>query len=363
MTPVRLAFVWLIALLLVGSGAWAQDDPAEDAAPKKLRIVVAGSEPFVTEDATDGLSIAVWRAVADKADLEFELQPGMRGVKEALHDVADGRADVAIGPISITAERSKHVRFTQPYFQSHLAIMGRGDKRSTWDSISPYLSMTFFVVVCVLFGILLMVGTLLWLTERKANPEQFPKNPVRGIGNGIWCAIVTATSVGYGDRVPLTVPGRVIAGVWMVLAIFGASSLTATIASVMTVVQLETAEVGSPRDLSGQRVAVVRGTTGADFAKRHGGRLVERETLPEAIALAEKGHADKVVFDRPMLVYHLQQNPEAPFLVSPGGYEPQGYGFAVNDANLQSRVNVALLQLAEERAIDNIRARWLGAVE
>ncbi len=86
---------------------------------------------------------------------------------------------------------------------------------------------------------LLGVGTLLWLAERRDNPEQFPATPVRGIGNGVWLALVTMTTVGYGDRVPITTAGRVMAGVWMVIALISASSLTAGIATALTLSQLE----------------------------------------------------------------------------------------------------------------------------
>jgi voltage-gated potassium channel len=59
-----------------------------------------------------------------------------------------------------------------------------------------------------------------------ADAEHFPN-----IWLGIWWAIVTVTTVGYGDVVPHTVSGRIVGGGLMVLGIGFVALLTATIAS------------------------------------------------------------------------------------------------------------------------------------
>jgi voltage-gated potassium channel len=66
-------------------------------------------------------------------------------------------------------------------------------------------------------------GALLWVIE----PESVPN----GIGEGIYWAIVTVATVGYGDITPKTPVGRLLAVVLMVSGIGLLAALTASIAA------------------------------------------------------------------------------------------------------------------------------------
>lgn len=359
--PIRRALVPCVVLFaawVAPRGAAAQ----ETSPPEKLRVGVAGSAPFVIrgEGVPDGIAVEVWRKIAARAGLALELVPE-DSVASALAKVASGELDVAVGPISITAERAEKVAFTQPYFHSSLAIAAPAGATSVWHRLKPFVSRTFLVGVATLLLILCVVGLLVWLAERRRNPDQFPRDPLRGVGNGIWLALVTMTTVGYGDRAPATLPGRMIIGVWMLIAVVAASSLTAGIASVLTVSQLVGGRIERAEQLAGARVAVVTGTTGERFARVHGARLVGAPDLPAAIAAVDDGRADAVVFDRPALQYHVLHHPETTITVAPAVYQPQGYGFAApHGSPLRTQLSVALLALLESGAVGDIVSAWLG---
>ncbi|VEJ09344.1 ion transporter [Actinobacillus delphinicola] len=69
--------------------------------------------------------------------------------------------------------------------------------------------------VIFLMGILLIIASSgIYLFEHKAQPEHFGS-----ILRSMWWAIVTITTVGYGENVPVTVPGRIFAGMVMVISI------------------------------------------------------------------------------------------------------------------------------------------------
>jgi voltage-gated potassium channel len=56
-----------------------------------------------------------------------------------------------------------------------------------------------------------------------------PETVKGGFGDGIWWAVVTASTVGYGDIAPTTLPGRLIAVLLMVVGIGLMSTLAASI--------------------------------------------------------------------------------------------------------------------------------------
>ena len=73
--------------------------------------------------------------------------------------------------------------------------------------------------VLVLFLIVLfMAAVLAFLFERNAQPAGFSSLPA-----SLWWAVVTLTTTGYGDVVPITVAGRMVAALLMIcgLAVFG----------------------------------------------------------------------------------------------------------------------------------------------
>ena len=88
-----------------------------------------------------------------------------------------------------------------------IAYIGRD-----WQGISRVMNVDYVLVYSV--GLILMVATLVATVERGTG------SPLADFQNTLWWAIVTATTVGYGDMVPTTVIGR-IAGVVLMLGGIG----------------------------------------------------------------------------------------------------------------------------------------------
>ncbi len=71
-----------------------------------------------------------------------------------------------------------------------------------------------FTVTIVLGVLLVLASSLMYFAERLVQPEAFSSIPAT-----MWWTIVTLTTVGYGDVFPVTIQGRLLAGVIAVLGI------------------------------------------------------------------------------------------------------------------------------------------------
>ena len=78
------------------------------------------------------------------------------------------------------------------------------------------------VIAATSLAITVGTGLLMTIVDR----EQFPS-----IGSGLWWAVQTTTTVGYGDNVPTTVAGRLIAALVMLVGIGFLTVITAAITS------------------------------------------------------------------------------------------------------------------------------------
>jgi voltage-gated potassium channel len=76
-------------------------------------------------------------------------------------------------------------------------------------------------------GSSLLIAVVCGLLMRVVDSKNFPNT-----GSGLWWAVQTVTTVGYGDRVPTTTGGQILATLVMVVAVGFISVLTAAISAV-----------------------------------------------------------------------------------------------------------------------------------
>jgi polar amino acid transport system substrate-binding protein len=304
--------VWAVALaigLVVPTRLAAAPDEAsatpagaETDAPV-LRVGTKVAPPFAMkrpDGAWTGLAIEMWEQIAKDAELEYELVE--MELEELLDSVEAGRVDAGVAALTVTADRERQMDFSFPFYSTGLAIaVPQRSDISGWLVVAErFLSYEFLSVVFVLSLVLLGAGFLVWLFERRANPDMFGGGPAKGIASGFWWSAVTMTTVGYGDKAPATTGGRLVGLVWMFMSVIILSSFTASIASSLTVGELA-AGVQSVADLRESAVGAIAGSSAETFLLREDVLSRPYDTVEAGLDAVQRGELDAFVHDAPIL--------------------------------------------------------------
>ncbi len=303
-----------------------------------------------------GISIDLWRDLAKDLDRDFTFREfDLKGLLDA---TTKGDVDVGIAAITLTPQRESQFDFSHPYYFTGLGIaVSARPASSSWTSIlSPKLGGYLGGLVVLL----LVVGVLAWVFERKHNPEQF-RPGASGIADGFWWSAVTMTTVGYGDAAPRTLPGRLLGLVWMFAAIILISFFTAGIASSLTVNKLESGITG-PADLPKAKVGTIEGSSSARYLTEKGMLPAHFASVSEGLAAVADGGIDAFVYDRPLLQYHVRLEQEGKVRVLEAVFDAQSYGIALPEKSpLREPLNTALLRRqGDERYWKALVAKYLG---
>ncbi len=319
--------------------------PANAKPGRMLKVGVKVAPPFVIkkQDGYGGLAIDLWQDIANEHHWVFEYRGyDLDGLLTA---VSDGDVDVAIGAITATAEREQHMDFSHPITSSGLGVAVPRQQGAGWLAVArSFFSLGFLKVLLGLTALLLLVGWLTWLFERRRNPGQFGGKPAQGIGSGFWWAAVTMTTVGYGDKAPVTLGGRIVGLLWMFAALIVASTFTAAIASALTVGQLSS-QIRNANDLGDVRIGTLPDTTSAAWLSGQGYTFRQVRDLDAALNSVANGRLDAVVYDAPLLHWTIAQRYGKRLEVLPFVLERQDYAYALPTGSaLREPLNKSLLK-------------------
>ncbi|THG04723.1 hypothetical protein TEA_013614 [Camellia sinensis var. sinensis] len=142
--------------------------------------------------------------------------------------------DAAIGDITILANRSKYVEFTQPFIESRLTMIvtAKPEAQKAWMFLRPFTKEMWVFTSAILFYTVFIV----WLLERQSNPEF--EGPWRNqLATALW---FTYSSLFFTQRERVhSNYTRVVVLVWLFVVLALNSSYTANLSSMLTVSRLE----------------------------------------------------------------------------------------------------------------------------
>lgn len=277
-----LTYVGLIALFLINTAIAAD-----------ISVGIKEAKPFSYQEDGEwkGISVDLIDQLSKKNNFTYNFVH-FKDLPSLLENTKNNNVNLSIAAISLTYEREKSVDFSHKYFTTSLGILSN-DKNSLAENVLWMVERVFVIVigfVCALY----VVGFIM----DKVDGDDNIKSPV----DGAWWALVTFTTTGYGDLVPKTNKGKLVASVWMVASLFLLSAFTGYLASAMTVKKL-TESPATLADLYTAKVAVVKGSTAQLKLSGLGIKHHAVRNLEEALNKFNAGNVDVVVHDDAMLKY------------------------------------------------------------
>ena len=348
--------------------AVALEDGAGDAlaAPGTVSVAARILPPFVIyENRTySGFEVELVRLVAARLGMETDIY-AVDTVAKQVDDIDRGKARMALGGVAITESRERLVDFSMPVLDSGLTIMAPTEaSRNVGDRILLFLTAIFssdLPWLLVVFGVAVLISAhVIWWLERHHN-DDFAVPYRQGIWDSFYWSVVTMSTVGYGDKVARGGMGRVFALVWIALGTLVFASFTAAIASSLAVSELR-GEIAGPSDLPGHRVATVSHSAGEAYLASVGLGPVLVDEIGKAYSLLEEGEVDAVVFDAPVLDFHVAREGGGEVTTVGPDFEKVRYGLVLSqeDADFRERINLALLDLIESGVYRQLHDRWFG---
>ena len=329
------------------------------------RMLVIGTKeapPFsikYADGSWGGISVELWRGIAENLGITYEFRE--LDLNQLLAGLEDGSLDVVVGALTVTAEREERFDFTHPYYSSGLGIAVPGRPRgSLLGVLGSFISLPFLRILGALLGVLWIAGALVWVFERRRNPEQFGGSLTSGLGSGFWWSAATMTSVGYGDKTPRTFGGRLVALVWMFVSVFMIAGFTAALAAALTVGQLQSAIQG-PVDLPRYVIATAAGSTSESYLTRSGTRFRRFSTIRAGLEAVASGEFEAAVYDAPILRHLAVTQFPGRVRILPDVFEHQDYAIGLPSGSpLRETFNRALLRRIRSPEWPRLLNRYLG---
>jgi ABC-type amino acid transport substrate-binding protein len=326
---------------------------------QKVRIAVKEFPPLVLPD-MKGLCIDMAREICKRHDLipEFVLY---KNVPEFLQAVESGTCQLGFAGITITAEREKTVDFSQPFFDSGLQIAIHAGQPHRLTGITMAILRVVGVSLTVLLLGLTLVAHLIWWLERDdSSRHAFSRQYRKGIIDAYWWAIVTMTTVGYGDKYPRKITGRLVAALWMIIGVMWFAAFTATLSSTLTLDRLHLGTINSLADLDGHTVAVIKGTTTEEYLRYYSVQIILADSLSNMVSLLKKDQVDAIIYDSPPLLYTAKNDVEIQVVGDIFAEQRYGVVFPENSGeDLKEIFDQEIITMRQNGEYKRIYNKWL----
>ncbi|MEP6995192.1 MAG: transporter substrate-binding domain-containing protein [Acidobacteriota bacterium] len=328
---------------------------------RELLVGVFEAPPYAMKGPSGewrGFTVEIWKEIASDLGLKYRLEEKTEA--QILEGLSGGRLDLAVGPFASTEERQRVIDFSHTYLNTGLAVAVRPRSRydRLWNLFRTLATSESAHIILAIAILSILFGGAIWLAERRRNP-QFPARPAPGIGAGIWWAGVTTTGVGYGDKVPITLAGRLLAIAWMLVSLILYVVLTAGLAATLAVAEFQ--QSSGTESLRHRVVGALDSSAPADFLRRNQVPVRLYPSFEAAVGALKQRKIDAVMFGEAILRYYAARDEGKNLAILPQIFMSEDLAFPLPDGSpLRDPLNLALRRTLAGPRYRDLKDRYLG---